>query len=253
MDRIMRSEKTLWLTVALTCVGYCLSPNLSHATTFNVSPIRVELSAVKPTSFLTITNDDGAPKVVQVELMAWSQAEQRNIFVPSNDIVVNPPIFTVKPGSTQIVRLGLRRPIDADHELSYRLFLTEVPPPVESAAQRMGQGLQIVLRLSVPIFISTQNKPVPTLSWKAVSDKDGAIHLTATNTGNMHFQIQDFKLTVPASSRVLAKQTGAVYLLPEQSWHWRFNPDTHWRADSLYLSARTDSGDINEEVELQRQ
>ena len=251
MDRIPRDGEHIWLTVVSICIGYCLSLSVSHATTFNVSPIRVELSAVKPASFLTLTNNDASAKVVQVELMAWSQAEERNIFVPSDDIVVNPPIFTVKPGKTQIVRLGLRRPIEADRELSYRLFLTEVPPPVESAAQRMSQGLQIVLRLSVPIFVSTQ-KSSPTLSWKAASDKDGAIHLTATNTGNMHFQIQDLKLALPTSSRVLAKENGAVYLLPEQSWHWRFNTDTHWQADSLHLSARTDSGDINEEVELQR-
>lgn len=229
----------------LTCL-LALLANPAAATSLNVSPLRLELSSSTPTSFLKLTNDDKTARVVQVELMAWSQKRQRNVFLPSDDIVVNPPIFTVAPGKTQIVRVGLRQPPTADHELAYRLFMTEVPQPQPAAPQT--SQMRVVLRLSVPVFVSTQIAAAPALRWTAASDKDNTLQITATNTGNVHYQIRSFEVADSERSQVLAKESPGVYILPGRSWHWRLKAKTHWQADLFHLSAHTDLGDIDEDI-----
>ena len=237
-----------WLRLILLTCLLSLHANQSAATSLRVTPIRLELSSNTPTSLLRLTNDDEAAKVVQVELMAWSQEQQRDSYQPSNDIVVNPPIFTVAPGKTQFIRIGLRHPVTSNDELSYRLFMTEVPQGQAVAAQS-GQ-LKVVLRLSVPVFVSPQTATIPTLRWTAVSNQDNTIKITATNTGNVHYQIKSLELTDAQRSRVLAKETRGVYLLPGQSWHWLLEPRIRQKAEYFHLSVHTDQGDIDEDIKL---
>ena len=237
-----------WLRlILLTCLLPLLA-NPSAATSLRVSPIRVELSSNTPTSLLRLTNDDETARVVQVELMAWSQEKQRDSFQPSNDIVVNPPIFTVAPGKTQFIRMGLRHPVTSNDELAYRLFMTEVPQD-QAVAVQPGQ-LNVVLRLSVPVFVSPQTAISPTLRWTAVSNQDNSIKITATNTGNVHYQIKGLELSDSQQSRVLAKETQGVYLLPGQSWQWLLKPRIRQKADFFHLSVHTDQGDIDEDIKL---
>ena len=73
--------------------------------------------------------------------------------------MATPPIFTVPPKGTQVIRVGLRRAADAQQGLSYRMFLQEVPPP-----PRQGlQGLQVALRLSLPVFVMPARDARPVL------------------------------------------------------------------------------------------
>ena len=237
-----------WLRLILLTCLLSLLANSSSAASLRVSPIRLELSSNTPTSLLRLTNDDEVARVVQVELMAWSQEKQRDSFQPSNDIVVNPPIFTVAPGKTQFIRIGLRHPVTSNDELSYRLFMTEVPQGQAAAAQS-GQ-LNVVLRLSVPIFVSPQTVAIPSLRWTAVSEQDNSIKVTATNTGNTHFQIKSLELTDLKRSQVLAKETQGVYILPGQSWQWLLKPRIRQKAEFFHLSVHTDQGDIDEDIKL---
>lgn len=245
MDGIATYRQRKLHLILLTCLLSLLA-NPAGATSLRVSPVRLELSSSTPTSFLKLTNDDKTARVVQVELMAWSQEKQRDVFQPSDDIVVNPPIFTVAPGKAQIVRVGFRHPLTADHELTYRLFITEVPQPHPAALQT--DRLRIVLRMSVPIFVSTQTAATPALRWTAASDKGNTIKITATNSGNVHFQIHSFEIADSNRSQILAKETPEVYILPGRSWHWHFKANTHWRTGFLHLSSHTDLGDINEDI-----
>jgi len=180
--------------------------------------------------------------------MAWSQEKQHDTFQPSNDIVVNPPIFTIAPGKTQFIRIGLRHPLKSNHELAYRLFMTEVPQAHAVTAQS-GQ-LNVVLRLSVPIFVSPQTATIPTLRWTAASNEDNTIKITATNTGNVHYQIKSLELTDSQRSRLLAKETQGAYILPGQSRHWLLKTRIRQKAEYFHLSVHTDQGDIDEDIKL---
>src|SRR5712692_6344838 len=98
-----------------------------QAGSLHVSPVRLVLSQAQPTTILTLQNDGDQATVVQLEVMDWSQTDGEDIYTPTTGLLANPPIFTVLPGGTQTVRIGLRRPPDPQRERAYRLYLQEVP------------------------------------------------------------------------------------------------------------------------------
>ncbi len=52
---------------------------------------------------------------------------EKDVQVVSSDLLATPPIFTLQPGGSQIVRVGLRGARNVPGEVTYRLSLREVP------------------------------------------------------------------------------------------------------------------------------
>jgi fimbrial chaperone protein len=115
------------------------------AASLTVSPIRVVLDGKNHCAVVTLRNTGQEARVVQVELLRWTQEAERDVYTPTRDLLVNPPVFTLAPGQSQLIRVGLNRSPDAAQELAYRLYIQEVPPP-----SRPGfTGLQMALRIGV--------------------------------------------------------------------------------------------------------
>jgi fimbrial chaperone protein len=179
-------------------------------------------------------------------LIAVSRVQQdgKDVYTPTKDILATPPIFTVPAGGSQVVRVGLRRPTDAQRELAYRLFLQEVPP-----AKSDAQGLRMVLRIGLPVFVLPPVVTKPVLRWQAVRTADGALKVVLTNSGNAHIQVARAKLTVPGSSQSLATQDVAAYVLSGQSRDWVYKlGSVPGSGASLRLVAQTDAGDTQADV-----
>src|SRR5262245_37549869 len=102
-----------------------LSGPLAYGSTFSVAPIRVELAESHGTEALSIRNESDTAMVLQARAMSWAQEDGVDSFVDTREVIVTPPVLTIAPQSTQIVRIALRRPADPFSELSYRLFLQE--------------------------------------------------------------------------------------------------------------------------------
>src|SRR5450631_534292 len=65
--------------------------------------------------------------------------------------------------SLTVVQLELMSKPDAKLETAYRLFLQEVPPPNESGVQ----GLQVLLRVGIPVFVEPAGDAAPEVHWSA--------------------------------------------------------------------------------------
>ncbi len=229
----------------------CLLLSTAQAGSFMVDPTRIELGQGQLSATLTIRNDDKEPSVIRVEARAWDQDGEQDKFETSKEILVTPPIITVAPGGDQIVRIALRRPLDPAKELSYRIFLQEVPPP-----PRPGfNGLQVALRISLPVFAKPATGIAPKAGWKvAYQAKDHALRVSLANKGNAHLQLQEFKFSAPGSEAVLALQQTSVYLLPGKTRDWtiKLAPTVRVTGDRLRLRASTDAGDMDQELELEK-
>jgi len=160
------------------------------AGSFMVTPVRVTLSSAQPIVALTVRNDSSDSTVVQIEMATWSQEAGKDVHAATRDVIATPPIFTVPPGATQVVRVGLRRTADAERELTYRLFLQEVPPPPKPEFK----GLRIALRMSIPVFVAPPVAVAPALEWRAVREAQGWLNVSVRNAGKAHVQIADFRL-----------------------------------------------------------
>ncbi|CAN5735264.1 hypothetical protein BH09PSE5_BH09PSE5_00150 [soil metagenome] len=188
------------------CVAACLAGFPAHAGTFSVSPVRVDLSAAEPIAALIVRNGGSEAAVVQLEAMAWSQQDGADRYEASRDLIATPPIFTVPAGGSQIVRVGTRRGVDPRRELTYRLYLQEVPAPTEPGFT----GMRVALRLGVPVFVAPAVKAAPLLKWQVLRSTDGALALACTNDGAMHARIVSLSLASTSSTTRIASSKRIV-------------------------------------------
>ncbi|WP_129643919.1 fimbrial biogenesis chaperone [Peristeroidobacter agariperforans] len=213
-----------------------------------VNPIRVNLSATQTTSPLVVRNSGAEPSVVQLQIVTWSQQDGKDVLVPSRDLLATPPIFTVPAGGSQTVRVGLRQRTAAQIEGSYRLILQEVPPPPKPEFR----GLQVALRLSVPVFVAPAVAPTTALTWQAnvTSTPDShALRISSVNTGNAHVQVLGFKLFSGGVELPVASPVETAYLLPGQRREWALRLTSAPAAGSdIRIEARTDAGDVQASV-----
>ena len=237
-----------WLR-ALGLLLVLAAPSASWAGSFQVNPIRIELSGAKRIVAERVTNTGTEPVVVQMSVMAWTQDNGKNVLTPTREIIVSPPIATIAPGQEQIVRVGLRRAPDPQRELSYRLFVREVPPPPKPGFQ----GLVVALRIGLPIFVQPrEGRAKPVLVWSARLSGPAAIRLSLENRGTGHIQISDLTLSEAGQKEPVAQEGGLAYILAGQSRQWdlALKKPLHDKNERLRLNASTDAGRIEAEIEV---
>lgn len=235
-----------WRALALTLsLATCVLP--AHSGALGVNPIRVGLSAAAPTAAITLNNSGNAAMVLQLQIAKWSAAAGEDRYDPSDDLLVTPPIFSIAPGTSQIVRIGLGSAVDPQRELAYRLFIEEVPPPPKPGYQ----GLRVALRIGVPVFVEpTQATAKAALQWTATRADANAVVIQASNAGNAHARVLGIVLRAAGEDRVLATHTAAAYLLPGQTKAWTLRLERPWRGSQLRLSATTEQGAADADLEL---
>ncbi len=213
------------------------------AASIEVNPVRLALSATQPVAALTVRNAGTQPVGLHLQVMAWTQVKAADQYAATRELLATPPIFMLAPGAAQTVRVGLRRAIDAERELAYRLYLQEIPASVAQP----GTGVRIALRIGVPVFVLPRGPAAPLLSWRAKQDA-GAVLLQAQNAGKAHARILDLKLV--AGSHTVA-ETAAAYVLPGQSWQWRLAGSGVTAAGTpLRVRVKTDAGSSDADVTL---
>ena len=218
------------------------------AASIGVSPVRATLSASQKTETITVRNTGSELMSVQLEVMSWSQQDGEDVFTATREVLANPPIFTVPPSGSQLIRAGLRRAPDARRELTYRIFLQELPPPPSPDFN----GAKMLMRVSLPVFVLPEVAAQPALRWQAARTSDGALKISLTNIGNAHVQIANFSLSLPGSAQPWITQQSSTYVLHGQSRDWILpanaeNPSPPPGA-ILQIFAQTDAGDMEAEV-----
>ena len=232
-----------------------LSP--AFAGTFTISPLRVDFADATGMAVLTVRNEDATPVVVQTQGLAWSQEAGQDALTPSRDILISPAVFTLQPGGSQLVRVALRRNVDPVRELTYRVLLQEVP----QVASPGFNGLQVVLRLSVPVFVEPLTPAAAQVAWIASRGDDGRLSLSARNDGSAHARIHGFSVKTADGATTVLDQPELAYVLPGSSRHWTFddNKNTRLNAQSTTgpgmagpyrLEGTTDRGSFVTELQL---
>lgn len=89
------------------------------AASWNVEPVRVELTSEQTTSAITISNDGDQVTSIQVQVVAWSQVDGKDVYTPTKELIISPPIFTINPKQEQIVRVALRQHSELKGEIRF--------------------------------------------------------------------------------------------------------------------------------------
>ena len=188
----------------------------ANAASFQVSPVRANLSAVEKTSVFEFYNTADEEVSVQVDVKKWMQENGQEKFEKTRDLVAVPAIFKMQAGKKQVVRIALLKPQASDVEEAYRLFFTELPGP----QKKENTNVKMRLRISVPVFI----KPTEiTLAPQLVLSNFDSVEKTITvnNPSNQHVQILEFLLNTTEGVEI--KSSAGAYLLPKQANTFKLN------------------------------
>jgi fimbrial chaperone protein len=223
----------------------CAASAPAAASTFNISPIRAELSSAHRTEAFTITNAEDSPVVVQIRVVSWSQKSGTEQLDDTRELLATPPVLQIPANSQQIIRVALRRDPDAAEELTYRVIFQEVP----QAAPKDFVGLRVALRLSVPVFVApAHGKANAEVAWASRWLSNGQLELAATNSGNGHLQITDFEALFPGSLMPLRGIT-SKYVLPGSRMSWTLTPPQDaTRQGAIPIRGHSDQGDFSADV-----
>lgn len=172
---------------------------------FSVAPIRVDFAAGLRIGAVTVTSEDDHPLVFKNSPSLWTQnADGGDVYTPTSDLVVTPPLLRVEAGEPRIVRIGtLRDP--GDVERSYRVFLEEQAP---ANPEGTGASIAVVIKFGVPVFVAPRSERLAGTT-EIIERKPGRVTLQVKNTGNVHFNVEAI-----TANGVAVKDVSSWYLLP---------------------------------------
>jgi fimbrial chaperone protein len=231
----------MWTTrslLALTLAAlFALLFGMGAAQAFQVRPVRVDIGGRQPASQLVVSNPTAHAMLIQVDAFDWSQNRDKDSLHPSANLIVNPPIFELAPGAQQVVRVGLRRAIESGVEVPYRIWLTQVATPGEA----IDSGVQMLLRVSLPVFVTGAGTGAPLAQWQRDATHDT---VEMGNAGARHLHVRELRLFTDGAS---PESLGPCYALPGGLCRWTVPADL--RGKALRIEADSDAGLLRSSVE----
>jgi P pilus assembly chaperone PapD len=146
------------------------------ATIFFLMPFRSEAVSVSPIPIViesksATVNIANSEKKYQAEIFLWTQGGGEEALIETADIVAYPLIFK----APQDIKVATRKE-KQEIEQAYRLIISEIPEKKE--------GIQTVLSLSIPVFITPKGKEVRKVEVECMAGE-----IIVKNTGNVHAKI----------------------------------------------------------------
>jgi fimbrial chaperone protein len=207
-------RKTTWAARATALLLVCAHPLQAVASSFIASPITFNLSPNKPMSILRLTNNGESDLRLQVHAVKWGTDGYNETQVDTDDIILNPPVFMLKPGQQQFMRFGLRSVVPTAKEQSYRLIVDEIP---DETSVGKSVGIRTALRISIPVFIDPVQKDAR-VTWHLIR-KENRYVLVCDNSGNTHLKINGFIVSDDKGVPVV-RNSDPAYIMPEQRKEW---------------------------------
>jgi fimbrial chaperone protein len=178
----MNNTAKMLLQASAILAAVAAAPAPAVAGSLQVDPIRLEINSGRRTATLRVTNQEQTPVAIRAYALTWSQVDGEDRYVESSAVIVSPPIFTIPGGATQLIRVGLRNP--SGEARAFRLMVEEVPQASP------GGGVQVALRLNLPLFVSIQPGTAQELGWSASRGADGLWTVEASNRGRNYVRVE---------------------------------------------------------------
>lgn len=185
-----------------------------------VMPVSIHLDKQRDRGIVQVTNQGTETATLQAEAIAWRREGGVDHDGPTTDLILNPPVFTLAPGKTQLVRVGLRRSSEAEQETTYRLVLREVPTANEAQSTGVQGQVRVLVALRLPVYVA----PAAVRSeqrWQVRYDGSNQMVAQVVNTGNVHYKVGALRvLNDPQAPTVVAQGPESV-LFPGETRSFR--------------------------------
>lgn len=219
-----------------------LAVPVARAQALSVLPVNVFLAPGQRAATLSVTNQGRSQTAIQIRAFAWDQKDGSDELITTDEVIASPPIATIAPGATQVVRLILRQ-LPQHQEATYRILVDQIPPPAEPGV------VHVVLRLSIPIFAEPPTPATPHVSFH-LERNAGQLVLVGTNTGLRHDVIRGILLRTSDGKDLKEAPGGLPYILAGATRRWSLvgNGSLPRLNAALQLTAQGETGSIEQPV-----
>ena len=192
-----------------------LAAGLARASSdYSITPLRIDLDRNARSAVVTLGNTGDESIDFQVSAMDWSQdAEGRDLYTPTPELVFFPKIFTLKVGESRVIRVGTQS-VPPATERTYRLFVEPIPKRREEPLPP-GANVAVTLRFALPVFVKP---PIPHAAGdvEGLALRQGQASLVVRNTGNEHLRFDEGATLVgrdAAGAEILSQKLEVRYVL----------------------------------------
>lgn len=223
-------------------VGAALCALSAQAGSLSVMPVVVALSDHKVREAITVTNQGDERVTTHVDVVSWTQADGKDVFAPTTDVLLNPGVFTLEPGQVQVLRLGWRGQPPLDAERTYRILLREVPPaaPAQSLSGALPSQVRVLLELRIPIYVAPR-QVVLRPEWQTWRVDGDTLEVRFRNQSNVHTVVHELQLASGSGTPLGAPLDVHAAVLAGQERHWTLPLPKAGAAD-LTVDVRADQG-----------
>ena len=228
MNRLIRTlALMLWLPLA------------AQASDVTLMPVNVKLDRMNDRATVQVVNNGQEPVLMQAEAISWTRVNGQDQDGPTSDLIVNPPVFTVQPGQTQVLRLGLRRNQELAQEGTYRIVLREVPIPHASDSLRMAGSVRVLVTMRVPVYVAPATVK-RSEQWQMKRAANGDLLAEVTNNGNVHLKVGELRLQAEGGEALvaLAQKGSHSVIFPGEQRSYRLPA----RDRATQVAVQTDQG-----------
>ena len=227
---------------ALLAAGLMALLGTAGAQSLTVVPVNVQMAPKQMATALTLINQGDTETSVQIRVLAWGQPGGAEELTPSDDVLVSPPIATIAPGATQVVRLVLGRQPQG-REATYRILVDQIPPAAAPGTVR------IALRLSIPVFAEPPTRTASRVKYH-VESKDGQATLVALNDGSRHETMREVALTTSAGDGLTTAANASPYILAGATRRWPIAASARLPlpGEALRMTGRSEAGAVDQKI-----
>ena len=208
----------------------------SQAQSLTVSPVTMDLPYGVASTVFVIETGAKEGVATQVRVFRWSQTGGQDKLEKTEDVIVSPPVLTVRGGAPSTIRLVRVAKAPVTGEESYRVLIDQLPDRKSLQAGTVS----MTIRQSLPVFFAGEDARPGSLTWKTAMQK-GKLVLEAFNGGQTRVKL--LKLSVAdGKNRELVKNAGLAYVLGGQTRSWELSPAPS--GSTLSIKAESDKGPI---------
>lgn len=209
---------TLAILVALIATGGRAARAQSS---FSVDPLLIELDGQTNSAVLTLTNPTAKEIRFEIRAFAWDQMPPDGAMqlTPTEDVVIFPPLITLKPRMTQRVRVGTTAS-PGSVERSFRIMIEELPA---GDAPPATNQVAIRTRVGIPVFLAP-GKPARSGNIASTTIKNRTVNVTLQNTGTVHAMVDEVVIRgmAAADEQAFEQSIQGWYVLAGKSRSWTY-------------------------------
>jgi fimbrial chaperone protein len=226
--------RRVWVRIIFLKVVFliALSSTKIHAASLGVWPINPRIDAPASATMVWVKNNHSQDNIVlQARVLKWTQSDNKDEYELQDDLVVSPPLITVKPGSQQIFRIVNRKGIIGNvlAEQSFRLMIDEIP--VEG---KQSQGpLNFQMRYSLPLFVGVPEEYADKTAEHRLKEMANGLRyrlialpepvLEISNDGNFNARLSKVKIKSAGMDSVVLSEGLLGYVLVGATKAWPLN------------------------------